>query len=120
MDVRVGRRVRSYREQRGLTQGALASRVGVSFQQLQKYERGANRISAGRLHAIAQVLGVPVQLFFLGSEEQSAYSGQGPYQDPADFIATVEGLELIRTFRRIQSPDARETLLKLAALLADQ
>ena len=119
MDVRVGERVRLHREQLGISRGVLASRLGVSFQQLQKYEKGTNRISAGRLYAIAEILGVSIQQFFAGHKEEAVLSDGGPYQVPEDFVATVEGLQLVRTFRRIRSSDARSTLLKLATLLAD-
>lgn len=118
IDIYVGARVRSCRESRGLSQDALARQIGISFQQLQKYEKGTNRISVGRLQEIARVLDVPVGQFFKGADEQAALGDRNPYPDSAEFIATVEGLELVRAFRRIKSAEARKQVLALVKTLA--
>ena len=68
VDVEVGHRIRIERLSRGLSQTALANQLGVTFQQVQKYEKGVNRVGAGRLTKIAEVLGVPVSTFFSGHE----------------------------------------------------
>lgn len=120
IDIYVGARVRSCRESRGLSQDALARQIGVSFQQLQKYEKGTNRISVGRLQVIAQVLEVPIGQFFKGLDEQAAMDEGNPYPDAAQFIDALEGLELIRAFRRIKSPEARKQVLALVKTLALQ
>ena len=68
VDVEVGHRIRIERLARGLSQTALANQLGVTFQQVQKYEKGVNRVGAGRLTKIAEVLGLPVGMFFTGKE----------------------------------------------------
>lgn len=118
IDIYVGARVRSCRESHGLSQDALARQLGISFQQLQKYEKGTNRISVSRLQMIARVLDVPIGQFFKGIDEQAALGDKNPYPDPAQFIATLEGLELIRAFRRIGSAEARKQVLALVKTLA--
>lgn len=120
IDVYVGARVRSCRESRRLSQEALARQLGISFQQLQKYEKGTNRISVSRLQVIARVLDIPIGQFFKGLDEQATLGDKNPYPDPAQFIATLEGLELIRAFRCIKSAEARKQVLALVKTLAAQ
>lgn len=120
IDIYVGAKVRACRENRGLSQDRLARQLGISFQQLQKYEKGTNRISVGRLQAIASVLDIPIGQFFKGIDEQAALGDRNPDPDPAQFIATLEGLELIRAFRRIKSAEARKQVLALVKTLAQQ
>lgn len=117
-DVYVGARVREWRQRRGVSQVGLARDLGVSIQQVQKYEKGANRLSASRLRAVAKTLQVPVDEFFRGAEEQAALSDGDPYPGPAQFVETVEGLELIRCFRRITSGETRRRILELVRTLA--
>src|SRR5215467_7011268 len=76
-DAEIGQRVRALRLQRGLSQTELGNLISVTFQQVQKYEKGANRISAGRLQRIAEVLGVPVAHFFAAAEHRPASNGAG-------------------------------------------
>lgn len=120
IDIYVGARVRSCRESRGLSQDALARQIGISFQQLQKYEKGTNRISVGRLQLIARVLEIPIGQFFKGLDEQAALDNESSHSDAAQFIDALEGLELIRSFRRIKSPAARRQVLALVKTLALQ
>ena len=119
LDVAVGWRVRSLRERSGISQAALARRLGVSFQQLQKYESGKNRISAGRLKMVAELLELPLDSFFL-SEEPGKEMGKGPYPTSKEFRDSVEGLELMRAFRRIPSSQTRERVLALVKTLAEE
>ncbi len=119
LDVAVGWRVRSLRERSGITQAAMARQLGVSFQQLQKYESGKNRISAGRLKMVAELLELPVESFFL-SEEAGREAGSGAYPTSREFRESVEGLELMRAFRRIPSPQTRERVLALVKTLAEE
>ena len=105
VDVYVGQRVRMRRVMCGLSQTALANRIGLTFQQLQKYESGMNRISASKLWLIAQELDAPVQWFFT-----DAVVGKSP---TAEFGTKRETLELVRNFMNI-SPESRKHFLALA------
>lgn len=90
IDVHVGRKIKIRRVLNGLSQTTLAEGLGITFQQLQKYESGANRVSCSRLYAIARILDVPVAWFFMGAGEDS------DGQDPPDMLAKRETLELVR------------------------
>ena len=118
LDVAVGWRVRSLRERSGISQAAMARRLGISFQQLQKYESGKNRISAGRLKMVAELLELPVERFFQ-SDETDRGLGNSAYPTIKEFRETVEGLELMRAFRRIPSLQTRERVLALIKTLAE-
>ena len=114
VDVHVGKRVRHRRWLVGMTQQQLAERVGIKFQQIQKYETGANRISASRLWDIAAVLGAPVSHFFEGLNGVEAEAGGMP----GDLMADKEALELVRSYYAI--PEAqRRRLFELARVLSD-
>ncbi|MGC8536210.1 MAG: helix-turn-helix domain-containing protein [Rhizomicrobium sp.] len=119
LDVAVGWRVRSLRERSGISQAAMARRLGISFQQLQKYESGKNRISAGRLKMVAELLELPVESFFQ-SDETDREIGNSTYPTIKEFRETVEGLELMRAFRRIPSLQTRERVLALVKTLAEE
>lgn len=112
VDAHVGKRVRHRRWMLGMTQQQLAERVGIKFQQIQKYETGMNRISASRLWDIAHVLGVPVSFFFDGLGEEVSAEASG------DLLADKEALELVRSYYAI--PEAqRRRLFDLARVLSD-
>lgn len=100
---------------RGMTQGELAQELGISFQQLQKYEKGTNRLSAGRLFALASALRVSVTDLFSYAERSA--DGQlephGEGQAAADFALTVEGMELCRAFARIRDKETRKRVIAL-------
>src|ERR1700738_5122834 len=108
VDVEVGHRIRIERLARGLSQTALANQLGVTFQQVQKYEKGVNRVGAGRLARIAEVLGVPISFFFEGPK-----GPMGPASNVSEalgFINTAGALRLVRAFDKM-SPATRESLL---------
>lgn len=109
IDRHVGARVRERRIMLGLTQQQLADLIGVTYQQAHKYERAINRISAGRLFEIAQVLGVPVSYFFFGLEQNSDRS-----VSPRERMC----LELARNFAQIPNERHQEALSQLARVLA--
>lgn len=109
IDRHVGARVRERRIMLGLTQQQLADLIGVTYQQAHKYERAINRISAGRLFEIAQVLGVPVSYFFAGLEQDSDRS-----VSPRERMC----LELARNFAQIPNERHQEALSQLARVLA--
>jgi transcriptional regulator with XRE-family HTH domain len=110
IDRHVGMRVRERRLMLGLAQRDLATAVGVSYQQIHKYERGINRISGGVLYQIAQVLGARVEEFF------EDYGGDEPRQVPD---AAVRGLAFSRSFLRIEQQEHRRALYQLTKALAN-
>jgi len=122
VDVHVGSRVRLRRLLLGLSQEKLGDELGVTFQQVQKYERGANRIGASRLYRVAKVLQVPIGFFFEGLEAAPvagfAEGDQTPLID--DFINSPEGVQLAAAFARIRDPAVRRKLLELARTLAGE
>jgi transcriptional regulator with XRE-family HTH domain len=105
-DIEVGRRLRTYRLQRGLSQEKLADQLGVTFQQVQKYEKGTNRISAGRLQRISEVLDVPITEFFMAQRGGSA--GQS---EIFELLDTAAALRLVRAYSRIRDPKVQQALL---------
>ena len=114
VDAHVGKRIRHRRWMVGMTQQQLADKVGIKFQQIQKYETGMNRVSASRLWDIAESLGVSISFFFegLSGEGVSAAAPQG------DILADKEALELVRSYYAI--PEAqRRRLFDLARVLSD-
>lgn len=112
VDAHVGKRIRHRRWMVGMTQQQLADRVGIKFQQIQKYETGMNRVSASRLFDIAGVMEVPVSFFFDGLETASAA------QAASDLLGDKEALDLIRAYYAI--PEAqRRRLFDLARVLSD-
>jgi transcriptional regulator with XRE-family HTH domain len=114
VDVHVGKRIRHRRWMVGMTQQQLAERVGIKFQQIQKYETGMNRVSASRLWDISEALDVPVSFFFEGFNE-----GEEKAQSASsDILADKEALELVRSYYAI--PEAqRRRLFELARSLGD-
>lgn len=123
IDVHVGSRVRLRRMLVGMSQERLGDMLGLTFQQVQKYEKGANRIGASRLYQISQILGVSVQFFFddmpvpEGEQAEGFAEGQGsPYV--MDFVSSAEGLQLNRAFTRINQPAVRKKLLELVKSLS--
>ncbi len=107
----------------GVSQEKLGEALGLTFQQVQKYEKGTNRISASRLQQIAKMLGVPVAFFFDGAPNDE--TAEGGFADAAntsyvaDFLATSEGVQLTKAFVRIKSPRVRRRLVDLVESLAD-
>jgi transcriptional regulator with XRE-family HTH domain len=115
VDVHVGKRIRHRRWMNGTTQQQLAEKVGIKFQQIQKYETGMNRVSASRLWDIAGVLGVPVAFFFEGLETGMVEDAQDM---PSDILADKEALELLRSYYAIPE-NQRRRLFELARVLSD-
>ncbi len=118
VDVHVGKRVRHRRWMVGMTQQQLAEKVGIKFQQIQKYETGMNRISASRLWDISEALDVPVSFFFEGIEEGGAKSRGAGSSVPGDIMADKEALELVRSYYAIPE-NQRRRLFDLARVLSD-
>ena len=116
MDEHVGRRIRIRRRLLNLTQGELAERLRVTFQQVQKYEWGANRVGAGRLHDLSIALDVPIQYFFDDNPGIDIPCKKSDLED--DILMQTETLRLVRAFYGIDSLDCRERLLDLCEILA--
>jgi transcriptional regulator with XRE-family HTH domain len=127
VDFHVGGRVRLRRMLLGMSQEKLGEGLGLTFQQVQKYEKGANRIGASRLFELARILGVSVQYFFeeLASREGDAEPGAPGFAESigddylVEFLNSREGIELNRAFLRIEEPRARRAILELVRSLAD-
>lgn len=127
IDIHVGSRVRLRRMMVGMSQERLGEKLNLTFQQVQKYEKGANRIGASRLFTIASILDVPVQFFFEDMPEAtsanvpSASEGmREPDQTPfvMDFVSSSEGLQLNTAFSKIENVDTRRKLVDLVKTLA--
>lgn len=119
IDVFVGSRVRLRRLMVGMSQEALADRLGVTFQQVQKYEKGTNRISASRLQAISEVFRVTPGFFF--QDDESAVPSAGVAHDSGDvstFVSSKEDLDLNRAFLKIEDPAVRKSIIQLATALS--
>lgn len=117
VDVHVGKRIRHRRWLTGMTQQQLAEQVGIKFQQIQKYETGANRVSASRLWDIAEALGVPVNFFFEGIEGAEK-SDENKAAVPEDLMGHKEALDLVRSYYAIPE-NQRRRLFELARVLSD-
>ena len=118
VDVHVGKRIRHRRWLVGMTQQQLAERVGIKFQQIQKYETGANRVSASRLWDIADALDVKVSFFFEGLESDSSGRDEATEGVPADLLGDKEALDLVRSYYAIPE-NQRRRLFDLARVLSD-
>ena len=114
VDVHVGKRVRHRRWMVGMTQQQLAEKVGIKFQQIQKYETGMNRVSASRLWDISNALGVTVSFFFDGLEQDASDKNASPM----DMMSDKEALELLRSYYSIPE-NQRRRLFDLARVLSD-
>jgi transcriptional regulator with XRE-family HTH domain len=116
IDVHVGARVRLRRTLLGMSQEKLADALGLTFQQVQKYERGANRIGASRLHHLARILEVPVSFFF-DELEGSQAPGLAKTGDP-DPMTRRETLELVRAYYRIKDDKLRKRIFEVVKAAA--
>jgi transcriptional regulator with XRE-family HTH domain len=122
IDKHVGSRVRMRRMMLGMSQEKLAVGLGLTFQQVQKYEKGRNRMGASRLQLISQLLQVPVPFFFEGAPHLPGQpEGIGDAPSPAyvfDFLATAEGLALTRAYMKIKEPSLRRRIVALVEEIA--
>ncbi len=125
IDAHVGSRVRLRRMLVGMSQEKLGSELGLTFQQVQKYEKGTNRIGASRLYQIARILGVNVQFFY---DDMAASSASGPSgfgesdgaEHVMEFVGSSEGLSLNRAYTRIKDPGLRRRILDLVRILGGE
>jgi transcriptional regulator with XRE-family HTH domain len=128
MDIHVGSRVRLRRMVIGMSQEKLGEKMGLTFQQIQKYEKGTNRIGASRLYQLALILDVPVQFFFedapVGMTGRNLAVGAGFAEAKTeayllDFLNSRDGLELNRAFVKITDPKVRKRVVELVRALSD-
>ncbi len=125
IDAHVGARLRQCRRLLGMSQTTLGDALGLSFQQVQKYENGTNRITAGRLFALSQMLDVPVEYFFddMPAEVAASSPAQGggkakkPPSYEADPMAKLETLKLVRAYYKITDPEIRKQLFEMTKTL---
>ncbi len=119
VDVHVGARVRMRRMLIGMSQEKLGESLGLTFQQVQKYEKGSNRIGASRLYQIGAVLGVPIEFFFEGLERDPAMDGADPAaRFDTELLSSAEGIQLNSAFFAISDPRLRKRLLDLVKAMA--
>jgi transcriptional regulator with XRE-family HTH domain len=125
IDKHVGSRVRMRRMMLSMSQEKLGDALGLTFQQVQKYEKGTNRIGASRLQQISNILQVPVAFFFEGAPEINGGRGASGKDAPsptyvADFLATSDGLALTKAFMRIPDPKLRRRIVDLVEQIAGE
>ena len=116
-DVQIGQKIRALRLDRGLSQKQVAAKLGVSFQQLQKYERGANRVSAGRLQRVADALGVSVTFFYAAVGSSKSDRAHVP---ELAYLRTRGAVRLLRAYAAISAKPAKLALVVLAESLRDK
>ena len=122
-DIHVGSRIRMRRNMLGISQEKLGENLGITFQQIQKYEKGTNRVGASRLQAISDVLGVPVSFLFEDAPGQDSSSFKGFAEDSSinhalEFCNSAEGLQLNRAFVKITDVKVRRRIIDLIKVLA--
>jgi transcriptional regulator with XRE-family HTH domain len=115
VDLLVGRNIRILRQDRGMSQTELGRKIDVTFQQVQKYENGTNRVGSGRLYKIASILGVPITAFFEGAN-QAANDGSG--SSPVAMLAEPYVLRLLQAFCALEDMELRRSLAELAEYMA--
>jgi transcriptional regulator with XRE-family HTH domain len=126
IDKHVGSRVRMRRMMLGMSQEKLGDALGLTFQQVQKYEKGTNRIGASRLQQIAHILQVPVSFFFEGAPNSpSSHMSAGMSEAPSpayvsDFLATSDGLSLTKSFMKIKNSKLRRRIVDLVEQIAGE
>jgi transcriptional regulator with XRE-family HTH domain len=114
VDVEVGQRIKIQRLQSGLSQSTLAEKLGVTFQQVQKYEKGVNRVGAGRLTKIAEVLGVPVSSFFGAHDAKTPERrDRGTVFSPLNLLTVPGALQLLRAYGRLNNGRMRRSIVDM-------
>jgi transcriptional regulator with XRE-family HTH domain len=123
VDKHVGSRIRTRRLLVGLSQEKLGEGLGITFQQIQKYEKGTNRISASRLQQASRVLGVPVEYFYEGGPQTDGTQtgcAEGATDYVSDFLMTNEGIQLMKAFMRIKVSPVRRRVIDLIDALGEK
>ncbi|HEX2655289.1 MAG TPA: helix-turn-helix transcriptional regulator [Xanthobacteraceae bacterium] len=117
-DAEIGKRIRALRLERGLSQTELGNMLGITFQQIQKYEKGANRVAAGRLQRISEVLEVPITFFYASTTVDTPEAGPDTVDVGLGFLETAGAVRLVRAFSRINDPAMRRALVELTERIA--
>jgi transcriptional regulator with XRE-family HTH domain len=121
VDKHVGSRIRMRRLMLRMSQGKLADALGLTFQQVQKYEKGTNRVGASRLQHISQILQVPPEFLFEDAPGQHKADGKiPPASYVSEFLSTSDGLALVRAFTRLPNPKLRRSVVALIEEIAAQ
>ncbi len=121
IDIKVGERVRARRKMVGLSQNDLAQAIGLTFQQIQKYERGTNRVSASKLFEIAKTLTTPIDYFFAGMDGQDhVFALEAGERAASSFMLTNEGQELAQHYPNIKSGRIRRKIAELVRSVAGE
>ncbi|MBB6012107.1 transcriptional regulator with XRE-family HTH domain [Aquamicrobium lusatiense] len=123
IDAHVGARIRMRRNMLGMSQEKLGESLGITFQQIQKYEKGTNRVGASRLQAIASIMEVPPAFFFENAPTDELTAGEGFAEEASttlvmDFFSSAEGIQLNRAFSRIEDPKVRRKIVELIKALS--
>jgi transcriptional regulator with XRE-family HTH domain len=117
-DIEIGRKIRAVRLERGLSQTGLADGIGLTFQQVQKYEKGSNRVSAGRLQRIAELLNIPIMFFYDGAG--AGAKKNDPRNAGLAFVQTKGAMRLLRAYADISSRTSKYALVVLAESLRNK
>jgi transcriptional regulator with XRE-family HTH domain len=120
IDIQVGNRVRIRRMLIGMSQERLGDLLGLTFQQVQKYEKGVNRIGAGRLFEVSRILNVPVDFFYEGVNAIPAGASEVESAPVMEFVSSGEGLQLSLAFMKIRDTKVRKRVLDLVKSLAEE
>jgi transcriptional regulator with XRE-family HTH domain len=120
IDIQVGNRVRIRRMLIGMSQERLGDLLGLTFQQVQKYEKGVNRIGAGRLFEVSRILNVPVDFFYEGVAAQAGDAALESAPPVMEFVSSGEGLQLALAFMKIKDMKVRKRVLDLVKSLAEE
>ena len=117
-DIEIGRKIRALRLERGLSQSGLADGIGLTFQQVQKYEKGTNRVSAGRLQKIADMLNTPIMFFYSGMGQRTKKSDT--HNAGLALVQTKGAMRLLRSYAEISSRTTKYALVVLAESLRNK
>lgn len=118
LDILVGKRIRTQRLVRKMSQSELGKQLGITFQQIQKYESGVNRVGAGRLQTIAKIFDLPVSVFF-GEDNATLDASDAANETVLNFLNTARAVKLVKDFSRIKDPAIQQAVVALVEKIAD-
>lgn len=118
LDVLVGKRIRTQRLARKMSQSELGKHLGITFQQIQKYESGVNRVGAGRLQSIAKMFELPVSVFF-GEDSATQDASVETNETVLNFLNTARAMKLVKDFSRVKDPAMQQAIVALVEKIAD-
>jgi transcriptional regulator with XRE-family HTH domain len=118
LDILVGKRIRTQRLVRKMSQSELGKQLGITFQQIQKYESGVNRVGAGRLQTIAKIFDLPVSVFF-GEDNATLDASDTANETVLNFLNTARAVKLVKDFSRIKDPAIQQAVVALVEKIAD-